>query len=97
MARVRYLISFLAHRFLDFLNESKLGNYKELLSCIYTRCIISRNNREHAHACLLPRTPAEAGRRSYLEPITLHSSVVAKPRRVIGTESKQPSDGTLVC
>ena len=34
-----------------------------------------RNNRRRARARLLPRSSAEVGRRRYLEPITLRSSV----------------------
>ena len=52
-----------------------------------------RNNREHARAWLLPRSPAEVGRWRYLEPITLCGSSTLL-HRVIGSEGKQPSDGT---
>ena len=42
------------------------------------------------------RMSAEADKRCYLELITLRSNIAAELRRVIGSESKQPSesDGT---
>ena len=53
-----------------------------------------RNNRGRVHARLLPRSSAEVGRWRYLEPIILRSSVAEPRSRVIGSEGKQPSDGT---
>ena len=63
----------------DIINicKSFITNTMHAKSCKYVKSKegpLFRNNREHAGTRLLPRSPAEVGRRRYLEPITLRGS-----------------------